>query len=183
MLENEKEQQEINLNAEQEQNEEENEQNQGKELLEKLAAKEQELEDLNQRVLRVAADFENFRKRTKKEKEDLIKYGNEKLIINLLPVIDNFQRAIDVKETSEEIKGFLEGMEMIYRQFMQVLADAGLEAIEAVGKPFEPEKHEAVMQAEDNSVEDNTVLEDFRTGYLFKDKVIRASMVKVAKNN
>lgn len=141
-----------------------------------------EKDELNKRLMRVAADFDNFRKRTRTEKEELAKYANSNLISELLPVLDNFQRALDIKEPSEEVKKFLAGMEMIYRQLFQVLNQAGLESIKAKGEVFDPEKHEAVMQVEDSSVPENTITEELRCGYIFKDRVIRPSMVKVAKN-
>ena len=143
---------------------------------------EKEIEDLNQRILRISADFDNFRKRTRAEKEEFFKYANANLICDLLPVIDNFQRALEVKEPSAEIKGFLTGFEMIYRQLNQVLTQAGLEPIPAVGSDFDPQKHEAVMQVAESSVEDNIIIEELRTGYILKDKVLRPTMVKVAKN-
>lgn len=142
-----------------------------------------EMEELNQRLMRIAADFDNFRKRTRTEKEEFLKYANSNLISDLLPVLDNFQRALDVKEPNEEVKKFLAGTEMIYRQLMQILEQAGLTPINALGQPFDPQKHEAVMQVEDTSVSDNCILEDLRCGYMYKDKVLRPSMVKVAKNN
>ncbi|MDK2822666.1 MAG: molecular chaperone GrpE [Clostridia bacterium] len=142
----------------------------------------QQINELNQRLLRLAADFDNFRKRTNIEKEELAKYANTNLICQLLPVLDNFQRALDVKNPNEEVKKFLTGMEMIYKQLIQILSEAGLEPIKAVGESFNPEKHEAIMQVEDNSVEDNCILEELRCGYMYKDKVIRPSMVKVARN-
>jgi molecular chaperone GrpE len=147
-----------------------------------VARLKKENEELNQRMLRVAADFDNFRKRTRTEKEELAKYANSNLISGLLPVLDNFQLALDVKEPTEEVKKFMTGMEMIYRQLLQALEQAGLEAINAVGEDFDPQKHEAVMQVEDDQVPDNSIVEELRRGYMFKDKVIRPSMVKVAKN-
>lgn len=141
-----------------------------------------EVEELNQRLLRVAADFDNFRKRTRTEKEDLAKYANSSLVADLLPVLDNFQRALDVKEPSDEVKKFLTGVEMVYRQFLQILEQSGLQTIAAVGQTFDPQKHDAVMQVEDNTVPDNSILEELRCGYMYKDKVLRPSMVKVAKN-
>jgi len=142
----------------------------------------QEIIELNQKLLRVAADFDNFRKRTRTEKEELVKYANTNLICEILPVLDNFQRALEIEDPGEEVKKFLSGMEMIYRQLMQVLVQAGLEPIKALGEFFDPTKHEAVMQVEEPNSEDNSILEELRTGYMFKDKVIRPSMVKVAKN-
>ncbi|SMB90888.1 molecular chaperone GrpE [Desulfonispora thiosulfatigenes DSM 11270] len=142
-----------------------------------------EVDELNQRLLRVSADFDNFKRRTREEKASILKYANEKLLIDTLPVLDNFQRAIDVKEPSEEVKKFIEGMDMIYRQLYEVLKKSGLSAIEAKGNEFNPELHDAVMQVENNEVPDNTVIEDLRAGYLYHDKVIRPSMVQVAKNS
>lgn len=144
---------------------------------------QKENEELNQRLIRIAADFDNFRKRTRTEKEELAKYANSTLISELLSVLDNFQRALDVKEPSEEVQKFLKGMEMIYRQFQQILEQAGLEQIKAIGQSFDPQKHDAVTQVEDATVPDNSILEEFRCGYMFKDKVLRPSMVKVAKND
>ncbi|MFZ5946026.1 MAG: nucleotide exchange factor GrpE [Bacillota bacterium] len=141
---------------------------------------QKQIDELNQRLMRVAADFDNYRKRTRLEKEEFAKYANSSLVSELLPVLDNFQRALDVKEPSEEVKKFLSGIEMIYKQLWQVLNQSGLEAINAVGDIFNPEKHEAVMQVEDDSVDDNTVIEELRGGYMYKDKIIRPSMVKVA---
>lgn len=149
----------------------------------KVEEMQREIEELNQRILRISADFDNFRRRTRTEKNELANFANANLVTELLPVIDNFQRALDVKELSPEIKGFLTGFEMIFKQLNDVLKQSGLEVIDCVGKAFDPQKHDGVMQVEDDSVEDNTVLEDLRTGYMFKDKVIRPSMVKVAKNN
>jgi len=147
----------------------------------KVEEMQKEIEEINQRMLRISADFDNFRKRTRLEKEELAKYANAGLITELLPVIDNFQRALDVKEPSSEIKNFLTGFEMIFKQLNEVLKRAGLENIDCVGKIFDPQQHDGVMQVEDDSVEENTILEELRTGYIFKDKVIRPSMVKVAK--
>lgn len=142
-----------------------------------------QVEELNKKILRAAADFDNLKRRTQEEKVRLLKYGSEKLLINTLPVLDNFERAIDVKDPTEEIKKFVEGMDMIYRQLMDVLAKEGLSKIEALGNQFDPELHDAVMKVEDENVEDNTIIADLRTGYLYHDKVIRPTMVQVAQNN
>jgi len=138
--------------------------------------------DLNQRLMRIAADFDNFRKRTRIEKEELAKYANSNLVSELLLVLDNFQRALEVKDPSEDVKRFLAGMEMVYKQLIQLLSQAGLEPINTIGQTFDPQKHEAVMHTEDESVPDNAIIEELRCGYMFKDKVLRPSMVKVAKN-
>ena len=144
---------------------------------EKLTA---ELEDLNQKFLRVAADFENYKRRTNLEREDLLKYSNAKLIGELLPVIDNFQLGLKNASPSPEVQNFLKGMEMIYTQLVSLLEKEGLQKIEAVGQPFDPNQHEAVMQVPDDSVDDDTVVEELRAGYQYKDKVLRPAMVKVS---
>lgn len=149
-----------------------------KTMIEKLECEKAELVNLSQRL---QADFENFRRRTRGEKEELLKYGAEGLITKLLPVLDNFERGIAAAQDKEEAKGYLEGVEMIFRQFMQVLENEGLEAIEAVGCSFDPNYHEAVMQVDSEDAEKNTVLEELQKGYLLKGKLIRPSMVKVAK--
>ena len=144
---------------------------------EKLTA---ELEELNQRFLRVAADFENYKRRTNLEREDLLKYSNAKLLGELLPVIDNFELGLKNASSSPEVQSFLKGVEMIYTQLMGILEKEGLQKIAAVGEHFDPNKHEAVMQVTDETVEDDTVVEELRAGYQLKDKVLRPAMVKVS---
>lgn len=142
-----------------------------------------QLEDLNQKFLRVAADFENYKRRTNLERDDLLKYSNAKLVGELLPIVDNFQLALKNSSEQSEVQGFMKGMEMIYNQFMDILTQSGMSKIEAVGQPFDPNLHEAIMQVADDSVADDTVIEELRTGYKYKDKVLRASMVKVSTKN
>ena len=139
-----------------------------------------ELEELNQRFLRVAADFENFKRRTQVEKEDLAKYSTAKLIGGLLPVLDNFELALKNPGESADAQNLHKGVEMIYRQLMQALEQEGMKKIEAVGQPFDPNLHEAIMQVADDTVAEDTVVEELRAGYMVKDRVIRASMVKVS---
>jgi molecular chaperone GrpE len=145
---------------------------------EKLAT---DLAELNQRFLRTAADFENYKRRTAQEKEDLLKYSNAKLMTELLPVLDNFQLALKSPAESQEAQNVVKGVEMIYRQMMQTLEQAGMAKIEAVGQPFNPNLHEAIMQVEDDTVPEDTVVEELRAGYMLKERVIRPSMVKVSK--
>lgn len=139
-----------------------------------------ELEDLNQKFLRVAADFDNYKRRTALEKEDLLKYSNAKLVGELLPVIDNFQLALKNNSESAEVQGFLKGVEMIFNQLISILENEGLHKIDAVGQSFDPQKHEAIMQVPDEDQPEDTVVEELRAGYQFKDKVLRPSMVKVS---
>lgn len=145
---------------------------------EKLAT---ELAELNQRFLRVAADFDNYKRRTVQEKEDLVKYSNTKIIGELLPVLDAFQLALKNPGESQEAQNVIKGVEMLYRQILQVLEQAGMSKIEAVGQPFDPKLHEAIMQVEDDSVPEDTVVEELRAGYILNERVIRPSMVKVSR--
>lgn len=145
---------------------------------EKLAA---DLAELNQRFLRTAADFENYKRRTAQEKDDLLKYSNAKLMGELLPVLDNFQLALRTPGESQEAQNVIKGVEMIYRQMVQALEQAGMTKIEAVGQPFNPNLHEAIMQVDDDTVPEDTVVEELRAGYMLKERVIRPSMVKVSK--
>ena len=149
-----------------------------KALVEKLEQEKAELVNLTQRV---QADFDNFRRRTRGEKEELIKYASEGLITKLLPVLDNFERALVALQDKDEGKSYLEGVEMIYRQLYQVLTNEGLEVVPSIGCPFDPNCHEAVMQVESDEAPHDTVLEEFQKGYRLKGKLIRPSMVKVAK--
>lgn len=144
----------------------------------KLAA---DLADLNQKFLRVAADFENYKRRTVQEKDDLVKYSNAKLIGQILPVLDNFQLALKNPSENKEVQNIVKGVEMIYRQLLEALEQAGMTKIEAVGHPFDPRLHEAIMQVEDDSVPEDTVVEELRAGYQLKERVIRPTMVKVSK--
>ncbi|WP_339157400.1 nucleotide exchange factor GrpE [Paenibacillus sp. FSL W8-0186] len=139
-----------------------------------------ELEEQQQRLLRAQADFDNFRRRTQKEKEELGKYASAKLITELLPVIDNFERAIASGEQGTDVSSYAKGVEMIFRQLEGVLGNEGLKAMETVGEPFNPEFHQAIMQVESDEHEEGIVVEEVQKGYMLKDKVIRPAMVKVS---
>ena len=129
---------------------------------------------------RLQAEFDNFRKRSQKEKEDMAKYASERMIVAMLPVLDNFERAVEASKTSSDFIGFAQGVEMILRQFQNVLVKEGLAPVEAVGQPFDPNIHEAVLQVEAEQPA-NTVVEELQKGYYLKDKLLRPSMVKVAR--
>ncbi len=148
-------------------------------LKEKNAELEKKLQEADNRHLRLQADFDNFRRRTRLEAEANEKYRAQKLITELLPAVDNFERALKTEVDNEQAKALLQGMEMVYRGLLDALTREGLEAIEAVGKEFDPHLHQAVMQGEDENFAANTVIEEFQKGYMLKDKVIRPSMVKV----
>jgi len=137
-------------------------------------------DDQTQRLLRAQADFDNFRRRTQKEKEDLAKYASAQLITDLIPVIDNFERAMATKPDHPELESFGKGIDMIFRQLSDVLKSAGLTTMETVGQPFNPEFHQAVMQVESDEHEEGIIVEELQKGYVLKDKVLRPAMVKVS---
>ncbi|MEW9049569.1 MAG: nucleotide exchange factor GrpE [Neobacillus sp.] len=139
----------------------------------------QKIEEADNRYLRLQADFDNFRRRTRLDAEASEKYRAQKLALELLPALDNFERALKMEADSEQTKSLLQGMEMVYRSLVEALKKEGVEAIEAVGKEFDPHFHQAVMQVEDENFGSNTVVEEFQRGYMIKDRVLRPAMVKV----
>ena len=142
--------------------------------------KDEKIEELTDRVKRQMAEFDNFRKRTEKEKSTMYEMGAKDIIERMLPVIDNFERGLASIPESEKNTAFAEGMEKIYKQFQKVLEDAGVKAIEAAGQPFDPNFHNAVMHVEDENFGENIVAEELQKGYMYRDSVVRHSMVKVA---
>ncbi len=145
-------------------------------------AAEAEIEGLTDRLKRTLAEFENFRKRSEREKAQMFDLGAKSVLEKLLPVIDNFERSVAQAPESEDpgIKSYAEGMEMIYRQLLKNMKEAGVEPIDAKGKPFDPTYHNAVMHEENEELGENVVAEELQKGYLYKDSVLRHSMVKVA---
>ncbi len=146
---------------------------------EKIAQLEAKLAETENRFLRLHADFDNYRRRVRLDMEAAEKYRAQSLVADLLPILDNFERALQVQVEDEKAKSLLQGMEMVYRALIEALKKEGVEVIESVGKPFDPHVHQAVMQADDQSYEPNTVVEEFQKGYKLKDRVIRPAMVKV----
>lgn len=136
-----------------------------------------QLDDLRKRNL---AEFENFRKRTEKEKSTMFDMGAKSVVEKLLPIIDNFERGFAGLSEEQMSDPFVSGMDMVYKQLVKVLADMGVEPIEAVGKPFDPNLHNAVMHVEDENLGENTVAQEFQKGYLYHGSVVRHSMVQVA---
>lgn len=145
-----------------------------------LARLKTEVEETQQRFVRAQADFDNFRRRTQKEKEELAKYASMKLVTELVPVIDNFERAMATVPEGTESESFSKGIQMIFRQLETVLNNEGLTAMDTVGQPFNPEFHQAIMQVETDEYEEGTVVEEVQKGYMLKDKVLRPAMVKVS---
>ena len=138
---------------------------------------EQKVEELTDRLKRTMAEFDNFRKRTEKEKSSMYIIGAKEIVEKILPVVDNFERGL---AQAQEGDAFADGMKMIYKQLTTTLNDLGVKPIEAVGKEFNPDFHNAVMHVEDEEVGENIVVEEFQKGYTYKDFVVRHSMVKVA---
>lgn len=136
-----------------------------------------QLDDLRKRNL---AEFENFRKRTEKEKSTMFDMGAKSVVEKLLPIIDNFERGFAGLSEEQMSDPFVSGMDMVYKQLVKSLADMGVEPIEAVGKPFDPNLHNAVMHVEDENLGENTVAQEFQKGYLYHGSVVRHSMVQVA---
>lgn len=148
------------------------------ELQQRIVAREEENSELTNRLLRLQADFDNYRKRVRAEKEELTQYANYNLVQKLLPVIDNMERACSAPDTSP--KGIIEGLELILKNLLDILGREGVIPIDCEGKPFDPNCQEAVTTEASNDYPANTVLEEFQKGYLMNDRVLRASMVKVS---
>ncbi len=142
---------------------------------------EKEKQELYDRLLRTMADFDNHRKRVSKEKEDLLRYGNEKLCRELLPVIDNFERALEQAENSPDSQALREGIQMILKQFITVLEKFGVKHFTSVGHQFDPNKHEAMVHQESSEHEENSVISEFQKGYYLHDRLLRPALVAVAK--
>ena len=142
--------------------------------------KDEKIEELTDRVKRQMAEFDNFRKRTEKEKASMYEIGAREIIEKILPVVDNFERGLAAVPEEEKDSPFADGMTKIYKQMMTVFEEMGVKAIDAVGEEFNPDYHNAVMHVEDEEAGENVVVEEFQKGYLYKDHVVRHSMVKVA---
>ena len=142
--------------------------------------KDTQIEELTDRVQRQMAEFDNFRKRTEKEKAVMFEVGAKSVIEKLLPTVDNFERGFASVTDEQKKDPFVQGMEKVYRQLMTSLESIGVKQIEAVGQEFNPDYHNAVMHVEDEEVGENVIVEEFQKGYLYRDTVVRHSMVKVA---
>ncbi|GEB31922.1 molecular chaperone GrpE [Brevibacillus sp. 1238] len=136
-------------------------------------------EEHQNRMLRAMADMDNLRRRVRKEQEDLAKYASLKIVEELLPVLDNFERALAADKESMTVESLLTGVNMVYRQMVQVFEKEGLTPIEAKGAPFDPHVHQAVMQTQDPEFDSGVVVAELQKGYMFKDRVVRPAMVQV----
>ncbi len=142
--------------------------------------KDEKIDELTDRLTRQMAEFDNFRKRTDKEKSQMYEIGAKDIIDKILPVVDNFERGLGAVKEEEKEDPFIQGMEKVYKQLMTTLESAGVTPIEAVGQEFNPDFHNAVMHVEDENFGENIVAEEFQKGYMYRDSVVRHSMVKVA---
>lgn len=150
------------------------------ELKDRLQALKTDCDEITNKYFRISADFQNYKKRIEKEKSDIYNFANEKLIVELIPIVDNLERALNSSKDEGQGELILKGVEMIYRQFLEILKKNGVAEISSDEKTFNPNYHHAVMQVEDTSYESNMVIEVFQKGYMLKEKVIRPSMVKVS---
>ena len=147
-----------------------------------IQSKEEEIQALNEKYLRVCADLDNFKKRTIKDRADQLRYANESLLKELLPVLDNMERAIEHMNATPELTQWVEGVELTLRQCLDVMKKFGVQPIKSLGEPFDPAVHQAVTFMETQDHADNAVAEELQKGYLYHNRVLRPSMVAVARN-
>lgn len=137
------------------------------------------IEELNDKYMRTFAEFDNFRKRTEKEKSAMFEVGAKSIIEKILPIVDSFERGLATLTEEEKSQPFADGMDKVYKQMVKALEEAGVTPIEAVGKEFDPNLHNAVMHGEDDSMGENIIAEEYQKGYMYRESVVRYSMVKV----
>ena len=159
--------------------EEKNEEGDVAEKEEKKDKKDILIEELNDKYMRTFAEFDNFRKRSEKEKSAMFEVGAKSIIEKILPIVDSFERGLATLSDEEKTAPFADGMDKVYKQMVKALEEAGVTPIEAVGKEFNPNMHNAVMHGEDENFGENIVAEEFQKGYMYRDTVVRYSMVKV----
>ncbi len=147
----------------------------------RIAELEAEVNELKEQLLRKAAEFENYKRRTENDQLNILTYAAESFIVKLLPIVDDFERSLAHIEEAQDIEAIKRGIKLIYDKLMKVLEEQGVKKIDAVGKPFDVEYHEALMQQKDDSVEPHTVLDEIEKGYMYKDKVIRHAKVIVSE--
>ncbi len=174
---------ETEAEAEEEVAAEETEEPKKKKLFEKKNKKDkkdEQIADLTDKLTRNMAEFDNYRKRTEKEKSAMYEIGAKDVVEKILPVVDNFERGLQSVPEDQKDDPFVDGMDKIYKQLMTTLEGIGVKPIEAVGQEFDPNFHNAVMHVEDEELGENVVAEEFQKGYMYRDSVVRHSMVKVA---
>lgn len=151
----------------------------GDESEQKIAELQAKLDETENKMLRAQADFDNFKRRSRLDQEAAQKYRAQSLVSEIIPALDNFERALQIEADNDQTKSLLQGVNMVYNQLVQALKNEGVEAINSVGEQFDPHLHQAVMQIEDENYESNSVVEELQKGYKLKDRVIRPAMVKV----
>lgn len=142
--------------------------------------KDEQIADLTDKLTRQMAEFDNYRKRTEKEKSAMYEIGAKDVIEKILPIVDNFERGFATVAEEEKENPFVQGMDKVYKQLMTMLEGLGVKPIEALGQEFNPDLHHAVMHVEDEEAGENVIVEEFQKGYMYRDSVVRYSMVKVA---
>ena len=150
-------------------------------LSHQLFEKNEELHALNDKYLRLAAEFDNYKRRVQREQRDTIKFANEKLFKDLLPTLDNLERALQSGREQALIEGLLEGVDLTYKHFLDTLQKMGMKPVASVGELFDPAKHQAVGQVESSTVPENVIVDEYQKGYFLHDRILRPAMVTVAK--
>ncbi|MDO9529982.1 MAG: nucleotide exchange factor GrpE [Syntrophales bacterium] len=151
-------------------------------LLTKLEEKEKEASENHDKFLRIAAELDNYKKRIAKERTDFIKYGNESIVKDMLPIIDSLDRALEHASNSEDFGAFIEGLKLVQEQFLGCLEKHGVESIQSVGMDFDPNVHEAMLQVESEKYGENKIVEEFEKGYLLNGRLLRPAKVSVSKS-
>ncbi len=152
----------------------------GEELQQSLAAKTEEAQALQDKYLRLAAEFENYKRLAQREQREVLRFANENILKELLPVLDNLERAIECSKGSQERDALVQGVELTLKQFLETLTKFGVRPLASVGQAFDPSYHQAVSQVQSSSAPSNTVIEEYQKGYLLHDRVVRPAMVAVA---
>ena len=150
-------------------------------LADQLLEKDEELHALNDKYLRLAAEFDNYKRRVQRDQQDTIRFANEKLFKDLLPTLDNLERALQSGREQGRIEGLLEGVDLTYKHFLDTLQKMGIKQVSSVGEVFDPTKHQAVGQVESDTIPENVIVDEYQKGYFVHDRILRPAMVTVAK--
>jgi molecular chaperone GrpE len=152
----------------------------GSDLEQALAAKADEVKNLNDRYLRLAAEFENYKRLSQRDQREQAKFANETLLKDLLPIVDNLQRAVDFSQSSAGLDQLLQGVQLTLKQFLETLSKFGVRQVSSIGEPFDPTRHQAVAKTESDNQPENTIIQEHQPGYLLHDRIVRPAMVTVA---
>ncbi|MCY3727702.1 MAG: nucleotide exchange factor GrpE [Nitrospira sp.] len=150
-------------------------------LTDQLLEKDEALHALNDKYLRLAAEFDNYKRRVQRDQQDTIRFANEKLFKDLLPTLDNLERALQSGREQDRIEGLLEGVDLTYKHFLDTLQKMGIKQVSSVGEVFDPAKHQAVGQVESTTIPENVIVDEYQKGYFVHDRILRPAMVTVAK--